>query len=343
MNPVSENEGLGSGEVGGKVVTMAQIARHLGVSKATVSRALSGGTRVPKERRERIVATAAAMGWEPDARLGFLSALRWRGRRSGHYVIAYLCDRFTILHPAKRRALQTHAFELGYKLEYWRLDEEDGSDLAGRLKARGVQGVLVDLHQNEAVPLLPWEKHSAIVMGEEHADLPLHRVATDWPAVLELARVRAVKEHRRSVLLSMRHFAGQGLTREMARAAHAVGAEFRNSGLHCELKFFDESAEEPGGELAGLLQNGKFDAVLTCTAAATEVALAAVDMQNGPEIVYGLMQTPRADRPALACLDIQLEWRARLALDLLHLHLLRDQRGTSEQPVRHLLPGRWLT
>lgn len=320
---------------------MAEIARRLGVSKATVSRALAGNERVPEARRTEIATAARGLGWRPDARLGYLSALRWRGRSSGHVVIAYLCDRYTVAHPDKRRELQEHAAALGYRLEHWRLDDRAGRNVAARLRNRGVQGVLIDLHQNEVAPALSWDAHSAIVMGEEHAGLKLHRVATDWPAVLEQVRARCVDEGRRAVLLALRRFAGTGLTRELTRAARGATGEFASAGLRCVVDYFEEQEETAGGRLERCLLKDGFDAAVVCTTAAANVALAASATRSGPRAVYALMQ-PAGLGDAAACLDINLGLRARTALDLLHLELLNNRRGLPAVPVRHLLPGRWL-
>ncbi|SEE51260.1 LacI family DNA-binding transcriptional regulator [Jiangella alba] len=48
------------------MATSAEVARLAGVSRATVSRVLSGGTKVKDETRKRVEAAARSLGYEPD-------------------------------------------------------------------------------------------------------------------------------------------------------------------------------------------------------------------------------------------------------------------------------------
>src|SRR5947209_6232789 len=48
------------------MATSEEVARLAGVSRATVSRALNGSTRVSEEARSRVHAAIAALGYEPD-------------------------------------------------------------------------------------------------------------------------------------------------------------------------------------------------------------------------------------------------------------------------------------
>src|SRR6266545_244447 len=64
------------GAVVGQRLTIADVARHAGVSKGAVSFALNGRDGVSSETRDRILAVARELGWQPSHRARSLSVSR---------------------------------------------------------------------------------------------------------------------------------------------------------------------------------------------------------------------------------------------------------------------------
>ncbi|WP_159618201.1 LacI family DNA-binding transcriptional regulator [Ruania rhizosphaerae] len=73
MSRNSSSTRAGEGRPRGRRPTIEDIAREAGVSKATVSRSLSGEPGVSTERRKAIVALARARGWRPNSAAQALS------------------------------------------------------------------------------------------------------------------------------------------------------------------------------------------------------------------------------------------------------------------------------
>lgn len=76
---------------------MREIARALGLSIATVSRALASSPRVKAETVRRVQAKAAELGYQQDPALGALNAYREgrRKRNSFQGVIGWLTNHAT--------------------------------------------------------------------------------------------------------------------------------------------------------------------------------------------------------------------------------------------------------
>ncbi|RYD40551.1 MAG: LacI family DNA-binding transcriptional regulator, partial [Verrucomicrobiaceae bacterium] len=67
-----------------KRVTMGVLAKRLGLSESTVSRALKGDTRIGEETRARVAKLAADLGYRPNPMISALMAVR--GKRGGSEV-----------------------------------------------------------------------------------------------------------------------------------------------------------------------------------------------------------------------------------------------------------------
>lgn len=167
---------------------MRDIGRALGLSIATVSRALANSPRVRKETIRRVKAKAVELGYEPDPALGSLNAYReGRRKRSGfHGVIAWLTNHAT---AEKWRddwtsvqffnALEKLAPPLGYKVEpFWvHPTKLPPARLDRILKARGVRGILLpSLPEGvESIDFL-WDHYAVVALSETVLSPRLHSV-----------------------------------------------------------------------------------------------------------------------------------------------------------------------
>lgn len=129
--------------------TLRDIAGHLGIHSATVSRALRGDARITEAVRHQVTKAAEKIGYKRDAKLSeLMKHLRSSKQRSFQGTVAWitnldpadpdmkaLIDQF--LPPAQKRAE-----ELGYTLETnFNVKPGDARKLARIFRARGIHGV----------------------------------------------------------------------------------------------------------------------------------------------------------------------------------------------------------
>ena len=101
------------------VLTMKDIARELGVSVATVSRALKGSTRISREKREAIVAYAKEHKFSPNPMAESL-----RNRRTMK-IIGVIIPQFTHFYFSSILAgIEDEALKYGYRLLVAQSDED---------------------------------------------------------------------------------------------------------------------------------------------------------------------------------------------------------------------------
>ncbi|MEM6820348.1 MAG: LacI family DNA-binding transcriptional regulator [Verrucomicrobiota bacterium] len=137
-----------------KRTTIAQIAQAAGVSKMTVSRALSNHKWVAEPTRKRIQKLAETMGYQPDPALSALSAYRQKKRAHiYHSTLALVIDeprkglrtRRNLRDQILLRGAQEHARKLGYEVEIFRVGttKRQQKRLSDVLYARGIRGLLL--------------------------------------------------------------------------------------------------------------------------------------------------------------------------------------------------------
>ena len=181
-------------------LTQLDIARKLGVSKATVSLALRDSPEIGEERRKEIQAMAEKMGYRPNPAAATLSyQKRLANRPEVHASIAWLN-----LWPepetkgvAKvryfdeyRRGAEACMSKFGYRLEEFSLVDSSARRIADILLARGVNAVILSpRHYRFDIDLkvFQWEKFSAIRTGRLPMEPALHLVTADQSSNTMLA------------------------------------------------------------------------------------------------------------------------------------------------------------
>lgn len=99
-------------------LTMKDLARDLGVSVATVSRALNGSTRISKERRDAIRAYADKVGFSPNVMAGSLRC------RVSMKIIGVIIPQFTHYYFSSiLSGIEEEALKHGYRLMVAQSDE----------------------------------------------------------------------------------------------------------------------------------------------------------------------------------------------------------------------------
>jgi len=181
---------------------MRDIAAELGISHATVSLALRGSNRITEAVRQRVQATAEALGYRPDPMLAALSHYR-KGARDGP-VTAALAWINAWPHPEHLRSLkefdqcwtgaQSTAAKFGYALEEFRLGTDHTAEsLHEALRARGIHGLLIP--PQTAMPDwtgFPWQDYAIVRLGRALPEPRCHLVAADQVAntCLAFRRIR---------------------------------------------------------------------------------------------------------------------------------------------------------
>ncbi len=135
----------------GKRVTLRDIARALGVSHVTVSKALRNQSGASAELRARIQNKAEEMGYIPDPMLSALSHYRKTSKtKPAHSELAWINS-----WPDPEKMMQFKEFKLywqgardnaqrfGYHLEAFNLSEIPFHRLETILKTRNIQGILL--------------------------------------------------------------------------------------------------------------------------------------------------------------------------------------------------------
>ncbi|MBK1880442.1 LacI family DNA-binding transcriptional regulator [Pelagicoccus mobilis] len=186
---VTTNERISNGRI-----TIADIARQAGVSKATVSMALRGMPEIRNETRDRINKLAKEMGYRADPSLSKIAASRWRNRQAQQGSMLAMIDLVDssseqpddecLLSGAKERA-----DELGYGFESFKVaSERELSSLSRVLYHRGVEGVVINVSGN--IPYLdqfPWQRFSCVMLGGNRDVNGINSVDTDERSELSIA------------------------------------------------------------------------------------------------------------------------------------------------------------
>lgn len=189
-------------------VTLEDIARRAGVSRATVSFALRNDPRLRPETRSRIKKLAARMGYTPDPVVSRLLS-HLRASRTPKYkatlALVNCSPRRQVFEEVRtyeewRRGARARAEQMGYGLdEFWLHDHGVSAErLVKVMHSRGIEGVLAAPLFNEGV--LPsefnalWNDFPCVVIGKMSISPPFHgarndQFSTAMTAVLQAAEL----------------------------------------------------------------------------------------------------------------------------------------------------------
>jgi len=170
-------------------VNQQDVARRAGVSRATVSLALSNHPRIPLATRRRIQRLAAELGYRPNpAVTALMASVRARRRVQRIGTLAWVTG-----HPTRDgwrgafgieyfRGATERAEQLGYRLdEIWAKEPRmTGARLTNILLTRGIRGLLiVPLLEPKGRLPIDWSQFAAATMGYSLQEPDLHRAVPD--------------------------------------------------------------------------------------------------------------------------------------------------------------------
>lgn len=181
--------------------TIRTLAAYLGLSAATVSRALRRDPRITETVRLRVVKAANKFGYKRDPRLSqLMSHVRATKQRAYQGTLAWITDHDLAI-PFERKAHGLYwdsavqrATELGYKLECFPdARPADTARIERRLRAQGIQGFVIQQFKNPfrlADWPFRWSRFAVVQSGSCQLPSTLDRVDGD-----DLGNCVAVFEH----------------------------------------------------------------------------------------------------------------------------------------------------
>lgn len=324
-------------------VTLSDIARQLGVSKMTVSRALRGERHVGAAMRDKVRQVAEEMGYRPDPEIAKLMTHMRRTRaKAAPRTLAFVWaerDAEEIAASSWSQQLvlgaRQQAQKLGFELEefYLKARGMTGRRLSGILEARGIPGFIVSplLSRSRGHVSMAWEKFSSVVIGLGYARPALHRVHHHH----FLGMMTALRMLRKKKFKRIGFYCGSTLNERMFRAWSASFLAHHPLG-------------DPGDLLALRTSPSKSDFLAWIKAEKPEVVI------DGGHIVEDWLKTIpearrphhvtlgwRADHPDVPGIDQQAGVLGAAAIDLLVAQYQQNERGIPTAPRIVMTEGLW--
>ncbi|MBK8040853.1 MAG: LacI family DNA-binding transcriptional regulator [Verrucomicrobiaceae bacterium] len=324
-------------------VTLSDIARQLGISKMTVSRALRGERHVGASMRDKVRQVAEEMGYRPDPEIAKLMTHMRRTRaKAAPRTLAFVWaerDAETITASSWSQQLvlgaRQQAQKLGFELEefYLKARGMTGRRLSGILEARGIPGFILSplLSRSRGHVSMEWEKFSSVVIGLGYARPALHRVHHHhFLGMMTAMRMLRKLGHKR-----IGFYCGSTINERMFRA---WSASFL---AHHPLA-------RPEGLLALRKSPSKADFLVWVKAEKLEVVV-----DGGHVVEDWLKAIPearrprhvtlawRADHPDVPGIDQQADVLGSAAVDLLVAQYQQNERGIPGAPRIVMTEGVW--
>lgn len=169
--------------------TQQDIARELKLSVTTVSLALRNHPRIPEATRKTVAEMAERLGYKMNPLVAALMTQIRGGRPAAVGTVIGLVApkggrRFMENGPhaySRRmfRGIKRRAEELGYRLDWFESEHEDGrAEAAARVAAyRGVRGLLIPPVAREGTVVeADWSPFSVVAIGQSHVTPGLHHI-----------------------------------------------------------------------------------------------------------------------------------------------------------------------
>lgn len=187
-------------------VSLDEVARAVGVSKATVCRALLGRSRVSEETRAKVKAAAEKLGYRPDPALSALTKHRWAVGESNRatYQVALIrvqgadagrsgpANQTQITTNSAVAAIRQRCTELGLMLSEWVLEQQHSPAHLGRmLYSRGVDGLIFNIEGPISQWDFPWQHFAAVTLGYDRETHHTHSVVPQWFRAISIAVEKA--------------------------------------------------------------------------------------------------------------------------------------------------------
>lgn len=198
-----------------RLPTSRDVAEVLGVSQAMVSRAFSSGSVAPA-LRERILATAATMGYRPNAIARSLT----QGR--SHLVAVLISDQTSLIYPELVYGLTEGLGELGYRVILFTSPAgRELSPVVAEMMSHHVDGVITTLNLGGGARALLARSHVPLIcFNQEGGDSNLSVYCDHFEGGRLLAQRLLKARHATFGLLGGK--AGSFVSQELVRGVRSV-------------------------------------------------------------------------------------------------------------------------
>lgn len=324
-------------------LTLNDIARKLGISKMTVSRALRGERHVEAGLRQKIVRTAEALGYRPDPEISKLMHHMRRGRQvTSPRTLAFVWAERDAEEIAKsswsqQLVLGAHrqARKLGFELEEFHLEARGmtGRRLSGILEARGIPGFILSplISRSRGHVTMAWDRFCSVVIGLGYARPALHRVHHHHYLGM-LTALRMLKKQRQK---RIGFYCGSTINERMFRAWSASFLAHHPLAEPGELLALRKTPSK--ADFHAWLRQGRPEVVIDGGHVVKDWIAELPKARRPRHVTLGW----RADRPEVAGIDQQADVLAAAAVDLLVAQYQQNERGIPAAPKIVMTEGVW--
>jgi DNA-binding LacI/PurR family transcriptional regulator len=327
-------------------VTIRDIAKTLGYHHSTVSLALRGDARLPKETRQAVQKAARKMGYRPDPMVQALAAYRTAIKPAAeHGTLAWLTNEQKPMFGSGYAfgryvsGATDRAAELGYRLEEFTLRTPGMTPrrMVQILQTRAINGVVVAPQPTARIRArirLNWAPFSAVTIGYSLAWPPLHLVTNHQFNAAKLAyrKLRAFGYRRIGFCFShviVGRSNGTFLGGYLAESARWPKP------MQIEPLLFNEWS---GPALRTWFRSNRPEAIIFHSS--TDIERAIVDLKvKVPEDV-GMVCLSETDK-GFSSINQNSREVGIAAVDLLVSMMHRNERGIPQIPRRLLIEGTW--
>lgn len=329
--------------------TIRELSTQLGLSTATISRALRRHASVAPATRDRILAAAAKAGYHPNA---LVNALMTQVRKSKRLkptgeVVAYLTSHPTEndwrRHPSHLQQFEgasLRAEELGFQLQPFWLGDRGGNSrqLARMLFARGVRGsLLAPITVDHQTLELDWTNHAVVSIGYSFQQVVLHRTVHDNVSLMAACYSQLRKLGHERIGLAMHRY-------DSSRVRHLwvtgyLGSQWQHGGRRLAPLLFDDYNNP--ASFRRWLKTARPDAVIGVwqdlpltwmrkggVNVPDDISYATLDLGDRVGNIAGMLQDNHGIGAA--------------AMDLLAGQLFRNEIGIPATPKITMVEGTWM-
>jgi LacI family transcriptional regulator len=307
-----------------KRITMADLAKRLGIARSSVSRALRNDPQISAAVRQRVQALARALGYEREAAFEVLAQHR-KGSHSGErrMTVGFLAGN-DIHTAANLVGARAKADELGYGVDLFRLADYSASALQRMLLNRGIRGIILPiLNDHQPLPDLDWNRFTAVCCSVDAHHPPFHSVRVNVVSKVSMAWERMTRLGHRRIAIAIAHSDSGPNELDMRRAGVALYHLRQQAG---EFLLWDRPFAE-SASLRSWLEQHQPDAVIVGNHSLLPPLDAHAAALGRPVSHCCLLPSP--GRPHL---DSQPRVIGATALSILHQQIVENQHGFPPNP-----------
>jgi DNA-binding LacI/PurR family transcriptional regulator len=319
-------------------LTQRDVAQACGLHPSTVCLALKNDPSIPEATRQRIQATAAELGYQPNVAARNLALLRTDRHRTGSMPIGWINQEPRRDHwrndPAARvyfESARARAAESGYHLEeiWTREAGMNGHRVAQIVRARGIAGAIFPAHHESDFSLLnhDWRNVALVGCNDHRLGEWVDVVCPDYyrNAETTLSRLRRLGFERIGLVLSPQFDAA---TQGLVHAAYLRFAAEVAPDERVPVCFLPATATENIDTFVEWFRDHGPDVIIGADrAVATQAEVPHVPLNGISNVTHGI-----------DCCAAEI---AAAAIDCVVEKMRRFETGTSETARMHLIRGVW--